>query len=64
MGLTNKREEELKNMPKLDCKIMKSKDGRYMIHKTIITHIKPIAYYDAVMQSEPEVDAVVVEEST
>ncbi len=54
MGLTNKREEQLKKMPLVEAKITKSKDGKYMIHKTIITHIKPVEYYKAVMDSPVE----------
>jgi len=52
MGLSNKKEEQLKRMPYIDTKIEKSRDGRYVIHKTTITHIRPVAYYQAVLDGE------------
>lgn len=58
MGLTNKREEQLKKMPLVEAKVTKSKDGKYMVHKTIITHIKPVEYYKAVMDNTIEENVV------
>ncbi len=58
MGLTNKREDQLKKMPLVEAKITRSKDGKYMIHKTIITHIKPTEYYKAVMDNTVEENIV------
>lgn len=57
MGLTNKKEEQLKKMPLIQNVIRKSKDGRYLIHKVVITTIRPMAYYKAIMDN-----SVVVEE--
>ena len=50
MGLTNKKEEQLKEMPTIRSSIMKSKDGALVIHKTTITDIKPVAYYNVVLE--------------
>lgn len=36
------------NKPIIETQVMKSKDGRYLIHKTVITDIKPINYYKKV----------------
>jgi len=52
MGLTDKKEEQLKKMPQMETKLFKSKDGKFLIHQTIITSIKPSAYYEAIMASE------------
>ena len=52
MGLTNKREEQLKAMPIIKSTVGKSKDGKYIVHRTVITHIKPTAYYDAVLNGK------------
>ncbi len=52
MGLTNKREEQLKQMPIIRSTVGKSKDGKYVVHRTVITHIKPTAYYDAVLNGK------------
>ncbi len=39
--------------PIIESFISKSKDGKYLLHKTVITHIKPVAYYEAVLSSTP-----------
>ncbi len=55
MGLTNKREEQIKKMPYIETKVEKSKDGKYVINRTTITHIRPIEYYQAVLDDKKEV---------
>ncbi len=52
MGLSNKKEEQLKKMPLLESRFSKSKDGRFIVHKTIITTIRPVAYFEKVLESE------------
>jgi hypothetical protein len=52
MGLTNKKEEQLRNMPKIESKYAKSNDGRFIIHKTIISTIRPRAYFEKVLEEE------------
>lgn len=54
MGLTNRKEEQLKEMPTIKSTVSKSKDGSLVIHRTTITHIKPAAYYEAVLKGAPE----------
>ena len=49
MGLTTKREAHLKRMPIIESKITTSKDGRFLIHRTVITHIMTTDYYRAVL---------------
>lgn len=44
--------KEYNNQPILETQISLSKDGKYIIHKTIITDIKPISYMEKVMGSE------------
>lgn len=55
MGLTNKREEQLRQMPLIKNKISRSKDGRFLIHRTEIINIKPTAYYEAVLKNNEQV---------
>jgi hypothetical protein len=55
MGLTNKREEHLKKMPIIENKITTSKNGRWLIHRTIITHIMSTDYYRAVLANAVKV---------
>jgi hypothetical protein len=57
MGLTNKKEEQLKRMPAIESRFQKSKDGRFLIHRTTITTIRPIAYFEKVIQSEGTIPA-------
>ena len=54
MGLTSRKEEALKKMPYIETKVEKSKDGKYVIHKTTITHVRPVAYYQAVLEGQAE----------
>lgn len=52
MGLSNSKEEQLRKMPKVEFQAHRSKDGKYVIHRTVITDIKPIAYYEKVLVGE------------
>jgi len=56
MELSEKKIEQLMNQPILETKITKSKDGKYVIHKTVITDIKPIGYYDKLVESDETED--------
>ena len=62
MGLTNKKEEQLRQMPILKTRVSKSKDGKYLIHRTEIINIKPMAYYEAVLGNNERVTGNVPEE--
>jgi hypothetical protein len=35
---------------------MKSKDGKYLIHRVEITTIKPMAYYETILHGKEEVE--------
>ncbi|MCF7798455.1 hypothetical protein K9M74_00980 [Candidatus Woesearchaeota archaeon] len=61
MGLTNKKEEQLRKMPLIDTKFRKSKDGKYIVHTTTITTIRPTAYFEKITASEGSVDDVEVQ---
>lgn len=41
--------EQLNKQPAVESAITLSKDGKWVIHKTIITDIKPVSYYDKVL---------------
>jgi len=51
MGLTNKKEDQLRQMPIIKTRVTKSKDGKYLIHRTEIVTIKPLAYYEAIVSN-------------
>lgn len=56
MGLTNKKEEQLRRMPIVQARTMKSKDGKYLIHRVEITTIRPMAYYETILHGKEEVE--------
>jgi hypothetical protein len=39
--------------PIIETQISKSKDGRWILHRTIITDIKPVKYFEKVLASIP-----------
>ncbi len=47
--LTSKKVEQLNEQPALESNMTLSKDGKWFIHKTTITTIKPVKYVDKVM---------------
>ncbi len=44
--------EKVTNMPNIEVRISTSNDGKWVIHKTIITDIKPKTFYEKVLASE------------
>jgi len=44
--------EQLNKQPIIETVISKSEDGRWVIHKTTITDIKPVSYFEKVMSSK------------
>lgn len=57
MGLSDKKEEQLKRMPHIKSRIFKLKDN-LIAHQTVITDIKPIQYYNKVVEG-PESEEVI-----
>ncbi len=52
--LTESKIKQLTKMPIIETKIVKSKDGKYVIHKTEIVDIKPVEYWDKVLEEKEE----------
>jgi len=52
--LTPKKIEELNDQPILETFMYVSLDGKWFIHKTITTDIKPISYLKKVMNENEE----------
>ena len=40
--------------PQIESTVSISKSGRALIHRTVITHIKPVAYYEAILRNAKE----------
>lgn len=55
MAMSEKREKALKRMPIIRTDVFRSKDGKWLIHKTSITYIRPIAYYKAIVENTVQV---------
>ncbi len=62
MGLTYKKEQQLKKMPIIQSRIKASKNGRYIIQQTVITNVKPVEYYQAVLANTVKVTDEPLEE--
>jgi hypothetical protein len=56
MGLTTRKEEQLRDMPIIRSSINRSKNGKFIVQRTTITNIKPVAYYEAVMAGKQDDD--------
>ena len=46
------KQKEFENKPIVETQLSMSKDKRYVIHKTVITDIKPVKYVEKVMGAE------------
>ena len=44
--LSQTKIEQLNKQPVLESSVSKSEDGKWLIHKTIITDIKPVSYFE------------------
>ena len=51
MELSETKIEQLNKMPVLETQESVSSDGRWYVHKTVITSIKPLSYVQKVMDS-------------
>ena len=49
--LTPTKIEQLNKMPIIETSVGKSDDGKWVIHKTTITSIKPIKYFKKVLEN-------------
>lgn len=56
--------EKLEKMPIIETHIGKSKDGRFVIHRTVITDIKDAKYYEKVLQNNGEYAEETIPERT
>lgn len=62
MVLTRKQESRLKKMPLVEARVTKSKDGKYLIHKVILTTLRPVAYYKAILDNTEKVQEEDIED--
>ncbi len=50
--LGEKKLAQLSKQPIIESFVSKSQDGKWVIHKTSITDIKPVSYFEKVLSSE------------
>jgi hypothetical protein len=62
MGLSNKKEDQLRKMPIIQSRMKTSRNGRYIIQQTVITNVKPIEYYQAILANNVKVTEEPLEE--
>ena len=43
--------EQLLKQPIIESYVSKSEDGKWLIHKTTVTDIKPVSYFEKVLDS-------------
>ena len=61
MVLTKKKETQLKKMPIIETRLKKSLDGKYLVNQTVITHVRPVGYYETILNGPVEEDLEVEE---
>jgi len=49
--LSDNKIKQLNDMPIIESNVMKSEDGKWMIQKTTITTIKPVSYFEKIMDN-------------
>jgi hypothetical protein len=49
MNQDRQEKKQYNNAPITECTISRSKDGKYILHRTVITHSKPVQYYPKVL---------------
>ncbi len=50
--LSESKIEQLNKQPIIETAIRKSDNGLFVIHRTIITDIKPVSYYEKVLEKK------------
>jgi hypothetical protein len=50
MELSEKKLEQLNKQPIVETSIKRSEDGKWVVHKTTITDIKPVTYFEKVLE--------------
>ena len=52
MELSAVKIQQINKQPIVESSVSKSEDGKWLIHKTVITDIKPVSYFEKVMASK------------
>ena len=49
--LSTNKMKQLNDMPIIESNVMKSEDGKWIIQKTTITSIKPVSYFEKILDN-------------
>jgi hypothetical protein len=49
MEISEKKIEQLNKQPIVESSISRSEDGKWVVHKTTITDIKPVIYWKKIL---------------
>jgi len=49
--ISETKAEQLNRQPIIETTISKSKDKKWVVHKTVITDIKPVSYFKKVVEN-------------
>ena len=50
MDLSEKKVEQLNRQPVVESLVRRSEDGKWVVHKTTITDIKPVSNFEKVLE--------------
>ena len=51
-NLSETKVEQLNKMPVVESSVTKSADGKWVVHKTTITDLKPVSYMEKVLNGQ------------
>ncbi|MFH1408637.1 MAG: hypothetical protein ABIH34_01910 [Nanoarchaeota archaeon] len=54
ISIGEKKLEQLKKMPLIESKVFKTPDNKYIVHRTIISQVKPVEYFQAIIDNPVE----------
>ena len=50
MEMSSRKIEQLKKQPIIETIVKKSEDGEWVLHQTVVTDIKPVSYFEKVIE--------------
>ena len=56
LSIGEKKLQQLKAMPLLKQRLFKTRDGRFVVNQTTISTLKPVQYYEKILDSLVEED--------
>jgi len=54
MVIGKKKLDQLKKMPLIESKVFKTPDNKFLVHRTILSFVKPVEYFQAIIDNPAE----------